>query len=83
MHHLLELASLGLGDGMAEMMQLDLDRLLADEFEWFEQIIQGPHQQYGSEQKSDQEPTRQLAHPFPQLVISLTGVTHHLQLAKL
>ncbi len=62
---------------MTEMVHLNLDGLITDLFEWLEQVVECSHQQNGGDQKADQKPARQLAHPPPQLVISLAGVTHY------
>ncbi|MNH23088.1 hypothetical protein D3C79_829710 [compost metagenome] len=68
---------------MPEVVQLYLDRLLADELERFEQVVECPHQQYGGDQEAHKEPGRQLAHPLPELVVGLSRMAHDLQLAQL
>ena len=65
------------------MVQLYLDRLIADELEWLEQEVERPHQQECRDKEPDQEPGRQLAHSLPKLVVGLPGVPHHFQLAQL
>ncbi|MNC14049.1 hypothetical protein D3C75_618150 [compost metagenome] len=83
LHHLFQLATLGLGNGVPEMVKLYLDRLIANELERFEQVVECPHQQYGGDQEAHQEPGRQLAHPLPELVVGLSRMAHDLQLAQL